>query len=161
FLTACSFCPNKLKVPDQAVGACLRCPKCGDYFTVVPAEKAKSVANPLRPPAAEERPAAPVETPSLRRTSPGGSLKRRPPRPPLLLPRRLRRRSGPCLPAPFPRTAASFLVRALPAGVDQRLGRPRLLIHRTGHAARRLHPPSILDHLLRWNWFSAGLGRRR
>src|SRR5215471_18477725 len=66
FLAACSFCPNKLKVPDQAVGACLRCPKCGNYFTVAPAEAAEPVANPRRPliaPAAPERPAAPVETP--------------------------------------------------------------------------------------------------
>jgi hypothetical protein len=36
FLAACPFCPNKVKVPDHLLGASLRCPRCGDYFTVAP-----------------------------------------------------------------------------------------------------------------------------
>src|SRR6185437_4444365 len=62
FVTACSFCPNKIKVPDQSLGASLRCPTCGNYFTVAPAppEPAKN----LRRPVAAPRPtAAPVKAP--------------------------------------------------------------------------------------------------
>jgi hypothetical protein len=64
FITACSFCPNKLKVPDQSLGASLRCPKCGNYFTVAPAELAPAKP-PSRPPVTEEvRAASPPQTSS-------------------------------------------------------------------------------------------------
>jgi hypothetical protein len=36
FTAGCSFCPYTLTVPDRAMGACVRCPKCGNYFTVAP-----------------------------------------------------------------------------------------------------------------------------
>ena len=38
FVTACTFCPQRLTVPNQAMGACVRCPKCGNHFTVAPME---------------------------------------------------------------------------------------------------------------------------
>lgn len=64
FVTACSFCPNKLSVPDQSLGASLRCPKCGNYFTVAPAELAPAKP-PSRPPVpVEMRPAAPPQASS-------------------------------------------------------------------------------------------------
>lgn len=63
FVTACSFCPNKLKVPDQSLGASLRCPKCGNYFTVAPAELAPAKPS-SRPPVTEEVRASPPPQPS-------------------------------------------------------------------------------------------------
>lgn len=42
FVAACPFCPHKLTVPDRAVGACVPCPKCGNYFTVAPSETVPS-----------------------------------------------------------------------------------------------------------------------
>jgi hypothetical protein len=54
FVTVCSFCPHQLKVPDAALGASLRCPACGNYFTVAPAELAP-VKQPARPPVVEKR----------------------------------------------------------------------------------------------------------
>lgn len=62
FITACPFCPNKLKVPDQSLGASLRCPKCGNYFTVAPSELA--ARNPVRPPSAGGHAAAPASPPA-------------------------------------------------------------------------------------------------
>ena len=46
FITACPFCPSKMKVPDKVLGASLPCPRCGSYFTVARAEE---VSEPLPP----------------------------------------------------------------------------------------------------------------
>jgi hypothetical protein len=61
FVAACSFCPYKLTVPDQAMGAPLRCPQCGNYFTVAPSETAP-VSKPRRPP--PQPPPAPPPAPT-------------------------------------------------------------------------------------------------
>jgi hypothetical protein len=59
FTAACPFCPTKLlNVPETALGASVRCPQCGNYFTAVPPEQ---------PPAARASPrrrGAPVATPT-------------------------------------------------------------------------------------------------
>jgi hypothetical protein len=62
FVTACSFCPNKIKVPDQSLGASLRCSKCGNYFTVAPAPP-EPIKNPRRPAAVPSHKTAPAEAP--------------------------------------------------------------------------------------------------
>ncbi len=62
FVTACSFCPNRIKVPDQSLGASLRCPKCGNYFTVAPAPP-EPVKKLHRPPVAPSHQAAPAKAP--------------------------------------------------------------------------------------------------
>lgn len=39
FEAACPFCPTRInRVPDEALGASLRCPQCGNYFTLAPAD---------------------------------------------------------------------------------------------------------------------------
>src|SRR5262249_16992271 len=38
FLARCGYCPNKVRLPERAVGASVLCPKCGNYFTAVPEE---------------------------------------------------------------------------------------------------------------------------
>jgi eukaryotic-like serine/threonine-protein kinase len=36
FLARCSFCPTKIRVPNYAWGASVRCPRCGNYYTAAP-----------------------------------------------------------------------------------------------------------------------------
>src|SRR5262249_37867535 len=36
FQAQCLFCGQKVKVPDRALGTSGRCPKCGNFFTLVP-----------------------------------------------------------------------------------------------------------------------------
>jgi hypothetical protein len=52
FVAACPFCPHHLTVPDRAMGACLPCPKCGNYFTVAPSALVpdKNPKQPAAPP---------------------------------------------------------------------------------------------------------------
>ena len=40
FQAQCMFCGQRLKVPDHALGTSGRCPKCNNFFTLVPAEEA-------------------------------------------------------------------------------------------------------------------------
>lgn len=61
FVTACSFCSQSLKVPDQALGASLRCPKCGDYFTVARSETPLPTRKPPRPHPPPKAAPAPVQ----------------------------------------------------------------------------------------------------
>jgi hypothetical protein len=61
FVTACSFCAHRVKVPDRAMGACLCCPKCGSSFTVAPASLVPSEPP---PPAVERSPAPPPAQPA-------------------------------------------------------------------------------------------------
>jgi hypothetical protein len=46
FLGACPFCPTKMKLPDHALGASIRCPKCGNYFTAVPQDDIPAAKKP-------------------------------------------------------------------------------------------------------------------
>ncbi len=62
FVTACPYCPAKMKVPDLSLGGSLCCPKCGNNFTVAPAEL-EAVKNPAPEPVAREHVAAAVEPP--------------------------------------------------------------------------------------------------
>lgn len=69
FVAACPFCPHKLTVPDRAVGACVPCPKCGNYFTVAPSETVPSktprrVVPPPSPVAAPTPAPRPTPTPA-------------------------------------------------------------------------------------------------
>jgi hypothetical protein len=57
FLTACPFCPARMKVPDQWLGASLCCPKCGSNFTAAPVEPAPARGS-VRPPAGSAPPRA-------------------------------------------------------------------------------------------------------
>jgi predicted Zn finger-like uncharacterized protein len=36
FLAHCPFCPTRIRVPEKALGASIRCPQCNSYFTAVP-----------------------------------------------------------------------------------------------------------------------------
>jgi hypothetical protein len=40
FLAQCLFCGHKLKVPDHALGTSRQCPRCKNFFTMVPGEEA-------------------------------------------------------------------------------------------------------------------------
>jgi hypothetical protein len=46
FLTECMFCHHQTQVPDHALGASGRCPKCANYFTVVPVPNLPRAARP-------------------------------------------------------------------------------------------------------------------
>ncbi len=63
FVAGCSFCPYTLTVPDRAMGACVRCPKCGNYFTVAPSDT-KPAAKPFRAPAQPSRAHIPAAAPT-------------------------------------------------------------------------------------------------
>lgn len=74
FRAECMFCHHGVRVPDHALGASVQCPKCGSYFTLVPAaEQAEparqSVATPTvspprpAPPIVAEEPAEPHDAP--------------------------------------------------------------------------------------------------
>lgn len=84
FIAACSYCPHKLQVPDQAVGACICCPKCGNYFTVAPLASLPA-KNPRHMPASA--PAAPPapEQPWWVASPPQPASAPEPPAPPLPL----------------------------------------------------------------------------
>lgn len=78
FVTACTFCPYRATVLDRAVGACVRCPKCGNCFTVAPMELVPA-KEPKRPTASPKR-----VSPSVPRASPcaGAVVSPEPPPPP-------------------------------------------------------------------------------
>src|SRR5438105_379954 len=42
FIAQCIFCKHKVKVPDEALGASVRCKKCDNSFTLAPIEEAPS-----------------------------------------------------------------------------------------------------------------------
>ncbi len=63
FVAGCSFCPYTLTVPDRAMGACVRCPKCGNYFTVAPSDT-RPAAKPVRAPAQPSRAPIPAAAPT-------------------------------------------------------------------------------------------------
>src|SRR5207302_8144162 len=42
FVAQCIFCKHKVKAPDEALGASVRCKKCDNSFTLAPIEKAPS-----------------------------------------------------------------------------------------------------------------------
>src|SRR5262249_34224215 len=46
FLAACPFCPTKIRLPEQALGASIRCPKCSNHFTAAPEESALASPTP-------------------------------------------------------------------------------------------------------------------
>lgn len=69
FVTACTFCPYRATVPDRATGACVRCPKCGNCFTVAPLELVPAKA-PTRPVASPKRVSTKRVPPSVPQVSP-------------------------------------------------------------------------------------------
>src|SRR2546421_7471263 len=40
FVAQCVFCKHKVKAPDEALGASVRCKKCDNSFTLAPIEEA-------------------------------------------------------------------------------------------------------------------------
>jgi hypothetical protein len=74
FLAQCVFCNHQVQVPDEALGASGRCPKCGSFYTLAPATNLPPVKTSTfargkgPPPAAPElaAPAAVTEAPPPR-----------------------------------------------------------------------------------------------
>src|SRR3989442_1262394 len=66
FVAQCCFCKHKVKAPDQALGASVRCKKCESYFTLAPIEDAppEQVLARFRRPVRASAPAAGGETPA-------------------------------------------------------------------------------------------------
>jgi hypothetical protein len=60
FVAQCVFCNHKVQVPDDALGASGRCPKCANPFTLAPASDLPPVKLPAFVRAAATRPAAPL-----------------------------------------------------------------------------------------------------
>jgi hypothetical protein len=46
FLTRCPYCPQRVRVPDRALAASLKCPRCQSWYTVVPDEAPEPAAPP-------------------------------------------------------------------------------------------------------------------
>ena len=61
-VAACPYCPTRVKVPDHLLGTSFGCPKCGNCFTVTPAESLPA-RQPAAPPPAAPRPTAPAQPP--------------------------------------------------------------------------------------------------
>src|SRR5262245_38954860 len=45
FRTQCLYCGQLAKAPDHLFGASRKCPKCGNFFTLVPIEEPLAVAS--------------------------------------------------------------------------------------------------------------------
>jgi hypothetical protein len=39
FHAKCPFCPTRIRIPKEAIGVSIPCPKCKSYFTAVPEEE--------------------------------------------------------------------------------------------------------------------------
>src|SRR5438874_7900053 len=77
FLAQCPFCGQKARVPDHAVGASFRCPKCTDFYTLAPVAReprAASTAHPGPGPGT----AVPEVSPHATSPAPGGPALHRP-----------------------------------------------------------------------------------
>jgi hypothetical protein len=78
FLTQCVFCNHQVEAPDRALGASGRCPKCSNWFTVVPVAAMPRAAGPsilhhaVVPPAAPGMPPAPAAPPQRLANPPSG-----------------------------------------------------------------------------------------
>lgn len=56
FITACTYCQGKIRVPDRALGVSLTCPRCANAFTIVPFDEHSATVAVV---------AAPLELPKL------------------------------------------------------------------------------------------------
>ncbi len=70
FLAECLFCNHQAQVPDRALGASGRCPKCRNWYTLVP------TPNPPRATSPPHRP-APAGALACGSRSGGGALPQR------------------------------------------------------------------------------------
>src|SRR5438105_1226243 len=56
FVAECILCKHRVRVPDHALGASGRCPRCASYFTLAPADDIREPGS--EEPAADPAPAA-------------------------------------------------------------------------------------------------------
>lgn len=63
FRAECAFCRHRVKAPDHAVGASVKCPKCANFFTLVPEDDAPRRPEPARPAAVVAPAPEPVPLP--------------------------------------------------------------------------------------------------
>ena len=62
FRARCMFCKHGVRVPDNAVGASVKCPKCASFFTIVPVEDDEPTSSRPTPQATDFTASAPMAT---------------------------------------------------------------------------------------------------